>query len=251
MGRGVARARLSRAAAAHLTRGALGWLLRAACVALLAGIAWILPSAVTGDFTGSSLPMPAAGASAPGPGPGPGPAPGPSGSAGSASSAGDAAAAPAAPAASGPGGAVPVAAAPGAAAPASGSGAAGSGAALAATQPPAPQPRTHRIDIASTGHQAEIDRCEWVRMNLEGSIAPIVGAHNTCGAAFVLDLVPGDRVELSGQGLTGNFVVTGSRDGYPGQSARVATAGLSASVMLQTCYFHNDDVRLVTLDPAP
>ena len=243
MGRGLARAHLSRAAAAHLTRGALGWLLRAACVALLVGIAWILPSAVTGDFTGSALPMPAAGASASGPGPGPGQGPGPAGSAGDA---GDAAAAPAAPVASGPGGAVPVAAAP-----ASGSGAAGSGAALAATQPPAPQPRTHRIDIASTGHQAEIDRCEWVRMNLEGSIAPIVGAHNTCGAAFVLDLVPGDRVELSGQGLTGNFVVTGSRDGYPGQSARVATAGLSASVILQTCYFHNDDVRLVTLDPAP
>ncbi|MFG6446573.1 hypothetical protein ACFXQA_15035 [Microbacterium sp. P07] len=103
------------------------------------------------------------------------------------------------------------------------------------------------IAIDTTGYQAELDQCLWVRMNLTGASAPIVGAHNNCGGEIVLDLVPGDVVTLSGQNLDGRFVVVGSRDGRPGQNAREATQGLGASVILQTCYFDGPDVRLVAL----
>ncbi|GGH51037.1 hypothetical protein [Microbacterium album] len=107
-----------------------------------------------------------------------------------------------------------------------------------------------RIGIDTRGYQDELDACLWVRMDLGGAVAPIVGAHNHCGGDVVLDLVDGDRVRLAGEGLDGVYVVTGSRDGYPGQSAREATAGMDAAVILQTCYWDRDEVRLVTLLPA-
>lgn len=109
-------------------------------------------------------------------------------------------------------------------------------------------PGTYDIAIDATGYQAEVDRCLWVRMDLEGSVAPIVGAHNTCGGDLVLTVQVGDVVTLTGQGLDGRYIVSGDRVAYTGQGAGDATAGLTAAVILQTCYFgEGNEVRLVTL----
>lgn len=118
--------------------------------------------------------------------------------------------------------------------------------ALAATGP-----ASWSIDIDTTGYQDEIDECLWVRMDLGGH-APFVGAHNYCGGDVVLDMQPGDRVSLAGAGLDGAYVVTDDRDARAGDVAAAAIAGMTADVILQTCYWgRTGSVRLVGLMPAP
>ena len=119
-------------------------------------------------------------------------------------------------------------------------------------EPPAPLqalPRTGTwaIDIDVTGYQAEIDACLWVRMDLRAA-APIVGAHNYCGGDIVLTMEVGDTVTLRGTSLDGQYEVSGSVDAWAGDSASAATEGLSADVILQTCYWQsNGRERLVAL----
>ncbi|GAB3617136.1 hypothetical protein GCM10027416_16930 [Okibacterium endophyticum] len=111
---------------------------------------------------------------------------------------------------------------------------------------PSTGPREFDIGVDTTGHQAEVDLCLWVRMDL-GAVAPIVGRHNHCGGDVVLDMREGDVVHLSGSGLDGTYTVTGSRDAHAGDNAAQATEGLQASVILQTCYTGSTKLRLVTL----
>lgn len=103
------------------------------------------------------------------------------------------------------------------------------------------------IAVDTVGHQDEIDRCLWVRMDFGSVDAPIVGAHNYCGGHVVLDLRAGDRVALSGTGLDGAYVVTGDREVVTGSGAASATEGLAADVILQTCFWNTGTTRLVTL----
>jgi hypothetical protein len=106
------------------------------------------------------------------------------------------------------------------------------------------------IQIDTIGHQAEIDKCDWVRMDL-GAAAPIVGAHNYCGGDVVLDMDLGDTVKLSGTGLDGIYVVSETRDARAGDSASSATSGMVVAAILQTCYWGDDGrVRLVGLVPT-
>lgn len=105
---------------------------------------------------------------------------------------------------------------------------------------------TYEISIGATGFQAEIDQCLWVRMDFDG-VAPVVGAHNYCGGSIVLDMKIGDVVTLAGQGLDGRYLVSGSRDAWPGDNAAEATAGMVSAVILQTCYWHSDQMRLLSM----
>jgi hypothetical protein len=106
------------------------------------------------------------------------------------------------------------------------------------------------IAIDTTGYQAEVDRCLWVRMDL-GVHAPIVGKHNYCGGDVVLGMAIGDTVTLSGVGLDGTYTVTATRDARAGDYAKVATDGLGGTVILQTCYWGDTGAeRLVALDPS-
>ena len=132
------------------------------------------------------------------------------------------------------------------------------GAPLGAPQPAAPALPTlattgqaeWSISIDTTGYQAEIDRCLWVRMDL-GVHAPVVGKHNYCGGDVVLAMAIGDTVTLAGVGLDGRYTVVATRDAQAGDYAKVATDGLGGSVILQTCYWGNTGAeRLVALDRA-
>lgn len=106
------------------------------------------------------------------------------------------------------------------------------------------------IAIDTTGYQAELDACEWVRMDLAAA-APIVGAHNYCGGDVVLSMQPGDTVVLTGEQLDGTYVVTEARDAVAGDPAAEATAGMTATAILQTCFWGDDGaVRLVGLVPV-
>ncbi len=109
------------------------------------------------------------------------------------------------------------------------------------TQPTTPAPAVAgvqsviHIAITATGYQQELDACQWVRMDL-GTQAPIVGAHTRCGGSVVLAMHPGNLVDLQGQGFEGTYVVTDARDAHSGDDASLATAGMQAQVILQTCY---------------
>lgn len=110
-------------------------------------------------------------------------------------------------------------------------------------------PREWAIAIDATGYQAEIDQCLWVRMDLAAA-APIVGAHNYCGGSIVLEMAVGDVVTLTGTGLDGRYRVSEERLAWAGQNAAEATAGLSAAVILQTCFWVDDgSERLLALLP--
>ncbi|MFC6355167.1 hypothetical protein [Luethyella okanaganae] len=123
---------------------------------------------------------------------------------------------------------------------------------VATSKPHTPQSpaRSFEIPVTATGYQTEIDQCQWVRMDI-GAVAPIVGAHTSCGGEIVLDMQAGDRVFLTGNGVDGGYEVAMSRDAHAGDDAATATAGLSAVVILQSCYRDRDAVRLVGLLPLP
>jgi hypothetical protein len=103
--------------------------------------------------------------------------------------------------------------------------------------------------ITATGYQHEIDECQWVRMDLDAE-APIVGAHTQCGGSAVLSMRSGDVVELVGEGLDGEYVVSDGRDAHAGDNAATATDGMLVQVILQTCYpGAGGRERLVGLEP--
>ncbi len=116
---------------------------------------------------------------------------------------------------------------------------------------PSEGPRAFRIAITATGYQAELDACQWVRMDLLDT-APFVGAHTSCGGRIILTMKPGDSVTLVGQGLDGTFRVADARDAHAGDLATAAVEGMTASVILQTCYpGAGGRERLVALQPQP
>lgn len=116
---------------------------------------------------------------------------------------------------------------------------------LQAATPVAPTP-LYSIAVTARGHQAELDACQWVRMDV-GAIAPIVGAHNFCHGDEVLAMAVGDIVTVTGTDLDGDYQVTGSRDARAGDNAAVATEGLSGDIIFQTCYWEDaKGLRLVT-----
>ena len=122
-----------------------------------------------------------------------------------------------------------------------------------ATQPSLPTTgsASWAIAVDTTGYQAEIDECLWVRMDLGGQ-APIVGAHNYCGGSVVLEMEFGDVVTMTGTGLDGRYLVSDARDARAGDIAAAAIKGMVGSLILQTCYWSDDGtVRLVGLTPAP
>jgi hypothetical protein len=111
-------------------------------------------------------------------------------------------------------------------------------------------PVVRTITIAATGYQAELDACQWVRMDLLDTV-PMVGAHTSCGGSMVLALHDGDVVRLVGQGLDGTYRTLDSRDAHSGDDAATATDGMDAAIILQTCYPGTSGrVRLVGLVPA-
>jgi hypothetical protein len=116
--------------------------------------------------------------------------------------------------------------------------------------PVAPSP-DWTIQVDTTGYQDELNQCLWVRMDFI-DVVPIVGKHNYCGGDIVLTMTLGQTVHLAGLGLDGTYIVTGDRQVFSGEQATVATANLTADVILQTCYWNKSQgMRFVTLSLLP
>lgn len=114
-------------------------------------------------------------------------------------------------------------------------------AALETPAPVVPPGPDYAIGITAVGLQAEVDACQWVRMDFTADVPlPIVAAHNFCGGGIVLEMNAGQTVSLTGEGLDGTYVVVSSKDAWADQDATDAISGLSGDVILQTCYWEDD-----------
>lgn len=105
---------------------------------------------------------------------------------------------------------------------------------------------TYSIAVTARGYQAELDACQWVRMDI-GAVAPIVGAHNYCHGDQVLAMQVGEIVTVTGADLDGDYQIIGSRDAHAGDSAADATVGMGGDLLFQTCYYDKSrGLRLVS-----
>lgn len=101
------------------------------------------------------------------------------------------------------------------------------------------------VHVWTSGHQYEIDLCQGPVISYYPS-ATVIGEHNHCGGAYVLDLKDGDIVYVTGY-AEGRYVVQGSIDVPQGTKASVLDF---APLYLQTCYFDSIIMRVVGLIPA-
>jgi hypothetical protein len=102
------------------------------------------------------------------------------------------------------------------------------------------------VDVGLRGHQAEIDRCAGPVVSDYGTYGKVIGEHNHCGGAYVLELEVGDVVRISGY-EAGDYVVTSLLD-VPKKNTPVSVLS-GADLFLQTCHFTGGQMRLVALTP--
>ena len=102
------------------------------------------------------------------------------------------------------------------------------------------------VDVGLRGHQAEIDRCAGPVVSDYGTYGKVIGEHNHCGGAYVLELEVGDIVRISGY-EAGDYVVASLMD-VPKKNTPVSVLS-GADLFLQTCHFTGGQMRLVALAP--
>ena len=104
------------------------------------------------------------------------------------------------------------------------------------------------VDVGLRGHQAEINLCAGPVVSDYGAYGygKVIGEHNHCGGAYVLDLEVGDVVRVTGY-EAGNYVVAFLKD-VPKKNTPVTVLG-GADLFLQTCHFTGGQMRLVALTP--
>ena len=104
------------------------------------------------------------------------------------------------------------------------------------------------VAVGLRGHQAEINLCAGPVVSDYGAYGygKVIGEHNHCGGAYVLDLEVGDVVRVTGY-EAGNYVVAFLKD-VPKKNTPVTVLG-GADLFLQTCHFTGGQMRLVALTP--
>ncbi len=107
-------------------------------------------------------------------------------------------------------------------------------------------PTPTEVAVRLRGHQAEIDRCAGPVLSDYGSYGKVIGEHNHCGGAYVLEFEVGDYVRLTGY-EAGDYVVTFLKD-VPKKNTPVTVLS-GADLFLQTCHFTGGQMRLVALAP--
>ena len=104
------------------------------------------------------------------------------------------------------------------------------------------------VHVGLRGHQAEIDRCDGPVVSDYGAYGygKVIGEHNHCGGAYVLELEVGDVVRLTGY-EAGDYAVAFLMD-VPKKNTPVTVLG-GGDLFLQTCHFSGGQMRLVALTP--
>lgn len=103
------------------------------------------------------------------------------------------------------------------------------------------------INVGMRGHQAEIDLCAGPVVSDYGAYGKVIGEHNHCGGAYVLELAVGDVVRVTGY-EAGYYEVAFLQD-VPKKNTPVTVLS-GADLFLQTCHFTGGQMRLAALTPV-
>jgi hypothetical protein len=112
-------------------------------------------------------------------------------------------------------------------------------------------PALPAVRLSGPGDVAALDSCDgsFVEMTSYGTeIIPVYAAHNNCGGDEIHPWGVGQRVHVEGQ--TDTFVVVDVRDTPKKWVTTDALIGLDGSFALQTCYYGENRMKFVALEPA-
>ena len=118
------------------------------------------------------------------------------------------------------------------------------------TPEPTPEP-AFSIWVANIGGDAELDTCTGGFTHLVGFTTTnsvpqtMLASHNFCGGDVVLAMFLGDVVSVDGD----LFSVVEVRD-VPKELTPADIQGFAGTVLLQTCYYNSDQMKLVALEPV-
>jgi hypothetical protein len=113
---------------------------------------------------------------------------------------------------------------------------------------PAPLPS---VRLGEEGGKRELDRCDGTFTELTsyriGEVLPVYAAHNNCGGDIILSWNVGDRVSVEGSGVTYEVV----EERHTRKWAQVSSLrGMTGELLLQTCYYGQDKMRFLALEPV-
>jgi hypothetical protein len=105
-----------------------------------------------------------------------------------------------------------------------------------------------RATATGSNAQAQIDAGGQVAVTYSATSGTVVSAHNH-NDSRALNLRVGDIVTFTGA-ITGTYRVTGSKDVVKGQATVADLKSLGVQMMMQTCYFNSNLMRIVGMVPA-
>ncbi|WP_162238899.1 hypothetical protein [Microbacterium sp. Leaf320] len=109
-----------------------------------------------------------------------------------------------------------------------------------------------RITLGAEGGTRELDACtgEFTEMITyrDAAVPPLYAAHNNCGGDIILGWQLGTRVQVAGSDTV--YEVVDERRTPKG--APVDTlAGIDGELLVQTCFYGEDQMRFLALAPSP
>lgn len=111
------------------------------------------------------------------------------------------------------------------------------------------------VSLGATGGEAELKRCDGTFTHLTaygaGLATPVWAAHNNCGGDVVLSWVIGQQVTVTTGDTSATYVVVDARETSKTKGKTEDLIGMTGLLLLQTCYYGEDRMRFVGLDPAP
>ncbi|WP_157749875.1 hypothetical protein [Microbacterium sp. TPU 3598] len=115
-------------------------------------------------------------------------------------------------------------------------------------------PTSAAVTLGVVGGQAELDRCDgtFTHTDLYGTTQPPVwAAHNNCGGDVILPWEIGQEIAVTINGVSTTYRVVETRD-TPKKGATTADlAGIGGELLLQTCYYGENRMKFLALDPVP
>ena len=106
------------------------------------------------------------------------------------------------------------------------------------------------VRLGPEGDMAALDRCDGSFIEMTSyrmsDVPPVYAAHNNCGGDVILGLSLGDTVLIEGRDTL--YTVVDERH-TPKWSMATKLRGMSGEVVVQTCYYGQDKMRFLGLEP--
>lgn len=107
------------------------------------------------------------------------------------------------------------------------------------------------IILGDKGGAREVDSCSGAFVEMEayrsGLDIPWYSAHNNCNGQNILPLQMGDEFLVEGQG---KYVVTDFKEEYKEGTFVSDLVGIKGEIILQTCYWNSDLMKIIAAEPV-